>query len=194
MTQQTNNEFSFLPTRERATTGVDDLAYFDLDRKGRIISRNGAATQFLNMNPQYVTSDSAEFFHANPLHSFTDALRAACDSLAPVSTVFIPYDEAKPSVLQINVLPFLPGLARIVLFWMCATVETLDTSPPELSVRERAVLNLFAAGLRRDRIAHELNISLPTVDMHSRNLRRKLAARTTPEAVAKAMNMQLLEA
>jgi DNA-binding CsgD family transcriptional regulator len=172
---------------------VDDLAYFDLDVERQIISRNGVATQFLNMNPQYVRTDGAEFFHVNPAQSFADALRAACDRFHPVSTVFIPYEEAKPSVLQVNVLPFFPGLARIVLFWMRANIETLDISAPELSVRERAVLNLFAAGLRRDRIAHKLNRSLPTVDMHSHNLRRKLGARTTPEAVAIAGNMQILQ-
>ncbi|MBU2867598.1 response regulator transcription factor [Pacificibacter marinus] len=190
----TDTTVSFLTTGEHVNSGVDDLAYFDLDVERRIISRNGVATHFLNMNPQYVRADGAEVFVVKPVQSFTDALQAACDPIHPVSSVFIPYEEARPSVLQINVLPFYPGLARIVLFWMRANTETLDVQAPELSVRERAVLNLFAAGLRRDRIAHELNISLPTVDMHSRNLRRKLAARTTPEAVAIAINMQLLEA
>ncbi|WP_170162707.1 helix-turn-helix transcriptional regulator [Pacificibacter maritimus] len=172
-----------------------DRAYFDLDVERRIISRNGVATQFLNMNLQYVRADGAEFFHVNPAQSFTDALRATCDRFRPVSTILIliSYEEAKPSVLQLNVLPLLPGLVRIVLFWMRANIEMLDISAPELSVRERAALNLFAAGLRRDRVAHELNISLPTVDMHSRNLRRKLWARTTPEAVEIAGNMQILQ-
>jgi DNA-binding CsgD family transcriptional regulator len=55
------------------------------------------------------------------------------------------------------------------------------------------VLELAASGLRRDRIAHRLNISLPTVDMHSRNLRRKLSVMTTVEAVAVAIKMRLLE-
>lgn len=44
-----------------------------------------------------------------------------------------------------------------------------------------------------DRMAYELNISLPTIDMHCRNLRRKLSAMTTSEAVAIAVRLDLID-
>lgn len=54
-----------------------------------------------------------------------------------------------------------------------------------LTPRERDVLGAYARGLRRDRVAHELGVALVTVDLHTRNLRRKLRAQTIAEAVAR---------
>jgi len=54
----------------------------------------------------------------------------------------------------------------------------------KLTKRERDVLGRYAMGHRRDRIAWDLRISLPTVDLHTTNLRRKLKAQTIAEAVA----------
>lgn len=66
------------------------------------------------------------------------------------------------------------------------------TSLPTLTPRETSVLELAASGLRRDMIAHRLNISLSTVDLHCRNIRKKLSARTTSEAVAIATDQGLI--
>ena len=68
----------------------------------------------------------------------------------------------------------------------------IEGADPELTPRERDVLAAFAAGLRRDRVAHRLGITLPTVDLHAANLRRKLGARTVSEAVAKGYRYRLL--
>jgi len=62
----------------------------------------------------------------------------------------------------------------------------VDGYKTPLSPREKDILSYFADGLQRDRIADFLGISMPTVDFHSRNLRKKLEAATLPEAVAKA--------
>ncbi|MGP1283209.1 MAG: response regulator transcription factor, partial [Parasphingopyxis sp.] len=72
-------------------------------------------------------------------------------------------------------------------FW--AAADGLDTA---LSTRELEVLRYLAAGLRRDRIAWKLDISLPTVDLHAANLRKKLGAHTLPHAVAKGYRYGLL--
>ncbi|MFZ5749040.1 MAG: helix-turn-helix transcriptional regulator [Pseudomonadota bacterium] len=71
-----------------------------------------------------------------------------------------------------------------------AALAEACTTP--LTVRERDVLALHARGMRRDRIAHRLGITLPTVDLHTANLRRKLKAQTIAEAVAKGYRFGLL--
>lgn len=174
-----------------------DLAFLDLDSEGRIISHDALAKRFLDMKPHYIRKNGARFFTPDPSHTFLRALLAACDDVNPVSTVFNPSEDTHDPFLQINVLPFQPGLARVVLFWAHSDTEISETEDPApsvsvLSARERDVLELAAEGLRRDRIAYKLNISLPTVDMHARNLRRKLSALTTSEAVAIAVKMKLL--
>jgi DNA-binding CsgD family transcriptional regulator len=192
MTQK-NNIAPFVQIKNACANAGDELVYFDLDVEGRIISQNAVATDFLNMHPQYVRHNNAAFFVIHPSQPVAEALRAARDRIQPVSSVLTHFDASQSPVLQINVLPLYPDLVRIVLFWVHTNIETPKAIIPALSVREHAVLKLFATGLRRDRIAYRLNISLPTVDMHSRNLRRKLGARTTPEAVAIAGNMQILQ-
>ncbi|WP_417275540.1 response regulator transcription factor [Celeribacter halophilus] len=177
-----------------AHTEGAELAYFDLDVEARILSRNAVAQQFLTANPHYVTYNGAEVFTVTPIHPFLQALKAACDRFHPVSTVLSPVSNTDDPLLQINVLPLRAGVARIVLFWSSPEIGAEEVTYPKLTARERAVLELAASGLRRDRIAHRLNISLPTVDMHSRNLRRKLSVMTTVEAVAVAIRMRLLEA
>lgn len=56
-----------------------------------------------------------------------------------------------------------------------------------LSVRERDCLQYLADGLRQDGIAHKLGLARVTVELHLREARKKLAAQTLNEAVAKAL-------
>ena len=184
----------FQTSEQTAHTRTEDLAYFDLDAEGRILSRNAMGQRFLNLNPQCLTYNGAEIFTVTPTQPFRQALTSACDRFDPVSTVLSPIRNTDDPFLQINVLPLRAGVARVVLFWSHPEGDAEEAIYPKLTARERAVLELAASGLRRDRIAHRLNISLPTVDMHSRNLRRKLSVMTTVEAVAVAMKMRLLEA
>lgn len=66
------------------------------------------------------------------------------------------------------------------------------TEPPALSTREIDCLKLIADGKRSQAIAEELSLATVTVEMHLRNIRRKLSARTTPEAVAIALRRQVI--
>lgn len=56
-----------------------------------------------------------------------------------------------------------------------------------LSPRERDCLSYIADGLRPDAIADKLGLARVTVDLYLCNARRKLAAATLPEAVAKGL-------
>lgn len=63
----------------------------------------------------------------------------------------------------------------------------------DITERERQMLVYLARGLQRAQIAFEANLSLPTVDMHLRNLRAKLGAQTLAEAVAKGYRFGLID-
>lgn len=64
---------------------------------------------------------------------------------------------------------------------------------PPLSSRERDCIQLIARGLRVDAIADRLAIARVTVELHLRTARQKLGARTTPEAVARALLYQQID-
>lgn len=66
-------------------------------------------------------------------------------------------------------------------------IKRRKAASPPLSPRERECLQLVASGLRPTQIADRLTLSEVTVSLHLRNARRKLAATTLPEAVARAM-------
>jgi len=56
-----------------------------------------------------------------------------------------------------------------------------------LSIREKDCLQYLADGHRQDFIAHKLGVARVTVEMHLREARKKLGARTLNEAMAKAL-------
>lgn len=61
-----------------------------------------------------------------------------------------------------------------------------------LSLREREILNAARRGLGDEEIAQAAAISVRTVRFHFENARRKLEARNRTEAIAKAVQLQLL--
>lgn len=76
-----------------------------------------------------------------------------------------------------------------------ALVDALNTSPApggDLSKREVAVLRLMVAGLSNERIAEQLDISRNTVRRHVHNILGKLHAANRTEAVALAMQHNLI--
>jgi DNA-binding CsgD family transcriptional regulator len=83
-------------------------------------------------------------------------------------------------------------LAAHVIDQRFLTLAEPTTLRPLLSVRERECLTWLAVGLRHDRIAERLGISRPTVELHLANARRKLAARTREQALARAVALSLL--
>lgn len=82
-------------------------------------------------------------------------------------------------------------IGRIVLARMQHLLE--DPGGDEaLTRRERQLLELLANGHQHARIAGILGISEKTVEFHAANLRRRLKARTTHEALANAIRRGLL--
>ncbi len=67
-----------------------------------------------------------------------------------------------------------------------------DAEGALLSRREREVVRLVAVGHTNREIAQELYLSPRTVDMHVRNLFRKLDCRSRVEAVRRAGELGLL--
>jgi DNA-binding CsgD family transcriptional regulator len=63
---------------------------------------------------------------------------------------------------------------------------------PQLSLREREILQWVAAGKSQQDIGDILSISHRTVEVHIRSAREKLGALTTPQAVGRAVRMGLI--
>ena len=63
---------------------------------------------------------------------------------------------------------------------------------PSLSQREREILQWVAAGKSQTDIGVILSISTRTVEVHLRSAREKLGALTTPQAVARAIGMEII--
>jgi len=66
-------------------------------------------------------------------------------------------------------------------------------SPPQLSERERQVLQHLAHGFLTDRIAEELGTSSRTVEKQIASAKRKLCAATREHAVALAVRYGLID-
>lgn len=62
-----------------------------------------------------------------------------------------------------------------------------------LTVREKDCLQIVSRGERMAAIAHQLGLSEATVELHLRNARRKLGARSLPEAVARGLLYRQIE-
>ncbi len=62
----------------------------------------------------------------------------------------------------------------------------------EITPREKEILELMAAGLRNKEIADTLFVSPLTIKTHSKNLFRKLAAKTRIQAIQRAKDLKIL--
>lgn len=71
--------------------------------------------------------------------------------------------------------------------------QTAERTGPSLTVREREVLELVAAGLSSPEVARRLNLSTTTVKTHLQRLYEKLGVGDRAAAVAAAMRQNLLE-
>ncbi len=89
---------------------------------------------------------------------------------------------------------FGPGIARRVLGYFAepATARSAVSEPfPELTAREREVLDLIAAGHPNSEISRRLGISPKTVANHSSNIFAKLQIATRAEAIVRARDAGL---
>jgi DNA-binding CsgD family transcriptional regulator len=86
------------------------------------------------------------------------------------------------------------GLLRLIAF--AAEAKLMRVAPdipvPQLSARQREVLSWLAAGLRNDRIAERMGITVTMVERHIALARRRLGARTREQAVARAVILGII--
>jgi DNA-binding NarL/FixJ family response regulator len=64
---------------------------------------------------------------------------------------------------------------------------------PALTPREAQVLELLAAGCRHVEVAERLGVSPHTVSSHAKNIYRKLGVRNAIGAVARALELRLIQ-
>ena len=62
-----------------------------------------------------------------------------------------------------------------------------DGERPQLARREREVLRLIAEGVRSPAIAEQMHVSVATIEVHRRNIMRKLGLRTVAELTKHAI-------
>lgn len=166
-----------------------EIACFEVSPSGRILAACERARAYLG---QYGTGVGMRF-RPVPWSAFAAALARATRPTAPQASVMRCRTVDLRGEVQLNVLPFQQDRLRVVLFLPHLQQRSVAAIAVRLTAREKSVLDLAAAGLRRDRIAHALGIALPTVDMHCRNIRKKLGAGTMSAAVAVAARQGLLE-
>jgi PAS domain S-box-containing protein len=85
----------------------------------------------------------------------------------------------------------------LILAWDAREPAYETVSPglrPQLTPRQREILDLIAAGRSTEEIARELTLAPDTVRNHLRNLLRELDAHSRVEAVANAQRLGLLAA
>lgn len=92
-----------------------------------------------------------------------------------------------PNFLALN------ALAHLFHAGSVGELVRLRHKVPPLTVRERDCLRMAAIGSRNDEIGHKLGIATVTVEHHLRAARRKLGAKTTSEALARAMLYQQID-
>jgi DNA-binding NarL/FixJ family response regulator len=80
---------------------------------------------------------------------------------------------------------FSPEIARALASEVSAGAVAGEALP--LARREREVLRLIAEGVRSPAIAEQLHVSLATIEVHRRNIMRKLGLRTVAELTKHAI-------
>ena len=91
--------------------------------------------------------------------------------------------------------PISPIIARSLLnkFSKVTPEKNEQQETVTLTKQEEAVLSQFAMGYKRTEIAKILNISVHTVNSHTKNIYRKLAVNTQTQAVFEAVQLGIIQ-
>jgi two-component system, NarL family, response regulator LiaR len=92
-----------------------------------------------------------------------------------------------------NTVLLSPQAAEALLDLIDSKTQTEEPAHTKLSARERQVLALLVEGLTNRRIAHRLNVSESTAKQYVRGILAKLQVSSRTEAVAMAVQQNLLE-
>lgn len=89
--------------------------------------------------------------------------------------------------------PHLVTLAHLFHEMSLGALHRQHLGAAALSPRERDCLRLIADGLKQDAVADRLGLAISTVELHLRNARRKMKARTLAQTVARALRFGEIE-
>jgi DNA-binding CsgD family transcriptional regulator len=181
----------------------DEVPLFELDHEGRLLRLNGLAEELLTMHPLVVLQRSRVLALGGAHRfAFKSAIGAATvNADACAGAIDLPPMRGSDGRifpdLRLNLLPQNNGGRRVLIIATTedpSGIKSAFATPEEtvhLTPRERDILQGLIRGRRREQLAHDLGISVPTVDLHSTNMRRKLGAKTLPEAIAISFRLGL---
>ncbi len=89
--------------------------------------------------------------------------------------------QAIQTVLKNEVYVSPKLMSTVMMQFISKSDPTKQKSQPELTLREREVLQIIAEGKTAKEIASMLNISVKTAEIHRRNIMNKLNAKSTAE-------------
>lgn len=162
----------------------------NIDTRGYVLSTSEDATQILTAchDVLEVDKDNQLWINDEPISEIL--LQASWRHGGTAPKQMVANSTAANAEVTLDILRRRGFGASVIAFACGGLRHPLGCT---LSPREMDVLLLATKGLRRDRMAHVLGISVATVDLHCGNLRKKMRAKTTPEAVAKALTRIRLE-
>lgn len=185
-------------------TLLNQIPIFELDHEGKILRTNGLAETLVRLHPFLnIQFDRTLMLRGAKAHALNRAIATATctdnaqSSMMDLSPVRGSDGRIIPKI-RLNFLPQNVGGRRVLVILTTeneTALQDLLECPEEviqLTARERDVLHGLMRGRKRDQLAHDLGVAVPTVDLHSTNIRRKLGARTVAEAVAIALKWGIL--
>ncbi|WP_406736569.1 response regulator transcription factor [Thioclava sp. GXIMD4215] len=174
------------PVYERPQRRPFEGAYLLVGGDGRISSQTEAATELLNASDSFAECNGQFCADAPVLRALDEVILS--QSLVPVR---LDVSDSKLGRITCHIFAH-KGLKNTALVYFWAAHMTPEPAfSTLLSKRELQIFHMIADGMRRDQIAFELSISLATIDLHMTGLRRKLGAKTLPEAVARGYELGL---
>ena len=185
-------------------TLLNQVPIFELDHEGKILRMNGLAETVFRLHPALIIKFNRTLaLRGSHATAFSRAIATATDpDSARGGMMDLPRARACDGRIipriRLNFLPQTIGGRKVMVILTAESGDRLHDllDCPEdtiqLTRRERDVLHGLINGRRRDQLAHDLDVAVPTIDLHSTNLRRKLGARTLAEAVAIALKCGLV--
>jgi DNA-binding NarL/FixJ family response regulator len=163
-----------------AVTDTPDVLVMDLRMPG--LDGAGATAQIRRLAPRVAVLVLTMFDDDDSVFA---AMRAGARGYIVKGATQDEISQAIGTVAAGGVI-FGPAVARKVLAYFAHPVGVADEPFPELTPRERDVLDLIAAGLPNATIASRLSLAPKTVGNHISSIFTKLQVATRAEAIVRA--------